>query len=64
MKAVKDLYEKWKDNPQFLKLFEKINNIQTRDEVWALKEQKEREIQSLGQSQLLKHILRHPSKNR
>ena len=37
---ITDLWEKWKDDPYFQKLYQKIKSVKTRDEVWLLKDKK------------------------
>ena len=41
---IAEIYQKWRKNQFFKKLFSKINHPDTRDSVWALKYKKEREI--------------------
>lgn len=41
---IAEIYQKWHKNLFFKKLFSKINHPDTRDEVWTLKQKKEREI--------------------
>lgn len=41
---IKEIYQEWKDNAFFQTYFKKINNLGQRDELWALKEQKKKEI--------------------
>lgn len=43
---MKDIYQKWQNEPYFQELFSKIVTLDGRDEVWALKEQKQKELQS------------------
>ena len=51
---MREIYQKYKDDKMFQSLFKKIETLNGRDEVWALKEKERAKIKSLPSAQITK----------